>query len=444
MTRRARTSPAPRAHGAIALALWVGGAILAAEEPQKARKDGGSAPVAEPPPAYRGAALPLQARDTASLLARAEEHIAAGDWARGFAVLDEVLSRVTAPRGRKIARARPAETEPEDDEAEQVDVGPGGQPGLKPKDPDVEPADEVHSRDGILFVPVADHARRRLSELPPEARAVYRSTYEAPAREALNRAKSLPLARAFAELRRTAERYPLTIAGAEAWSALSERLLGAGRPAEAARALEARLEVSGDDPGQRATVLAQLAVAFLLARQPDAARRALDAVLHDHPDTMVQIRGESIRGKDLSVHPFFRALLAGVERNAAAAGAEPAWVSEGGAFDHAAYPARTEEVPSLGSRARWTYPSSGAAAGEAQAQGFAARGVSYGQTAYTRIGNEVIAIDTRSGKRLWAAPAGTPEPMRAELTGPLWWPELPVRRLLDRGTPAGVLDGRWI
>jgi outer membrane protein assembly factor BamB len=422
MTRRSRAClgipqapPGARAlaagKAALAGALLLVPAAEAAEAVKAAPAGAARAAIAEPPAAYRGAALPLQARDTASLLARAEEHIDAGDWARGFSALDEVLSRVTAPRGSRRARARPAGGDGAG--ASAVDDGPPDVPApddpaaAKPKDPDVDPADEMHSRDGILFVPVADHVRRRLAGLSPEARAVYRSTYEAPAREALQRARSLSPARAPAELRRIAERYPLTLAGSEAWAALSERLLGAGRPAEAVRALEARLELPGDAPADRATALARLAVAALVARQPEAARRALDRVLAEHPDAAIQVRGESVPGRDLAVHPLFRGLLA-AERHAAP-GEPPAWVSEGGAFDHASYPARADSLPPLGSRARWTYPAAGAGGDGSPSHGPVTRGVSHGGAVYARVGDEVVAIDAQSGKRIWAAAPGTPE-----------------------------------
>ena len=94
MTRRASTIPAPLTPVALAraAAVWLGSPAAAAEDPA-VRKDVPRAAIAEPPPAYRGAALPLQARDTASLLARAGADIAAGDC--DVEVCDEQLGQKT-------------------------------------------------------------------------------------------------------------------------------------------------------------------------------------------------------------------------------------------------------------------------------------------------------------------------------------------------------------
>ncbi|MBI4606824.1 MAG: PQQ-like beta-propeller repeat protein [Planctomycetes bacterium] len=398
------------------LTLRAGGAL---EEPARERKPAAPGGQVEVPPEHRGAAAPFESSETASEVRRAEEHIASGDWARGLAVLDEVLAAATGPGRPRKLRAPPETKEragPEEAAAGprriaifrgDVPVLPEDEASDQEAEAEIGPGEELVSADGVELAPVAVWARRRLVSLSAEARELYARTYEAPARAALERARGLAGAAALVELRRAADRYPLARAGWEAREALGDRLLDAGRAAEAARAYETRLELPVQDPASRAALLARAAAAHLLAGAPRSAGRALETIARDHPETPVLVRGEAVPGHALAAHAFFHAL----ERRAAevAAGAPPggAWVGPRGTQDGAELPLEAASLPAAGSQALWIVPlapGGGAHAGGAPSGGRpAGRGASIGDTVFARRGAEVIALDAHTGKLRWRA-----------------------------------------
>ncbi len=407
------------------VAFFLGTVAGAAREEEKESSPPPPPAVAKPevPADYKGAALPLESSELDGRLRRAEEHFQVQEWARGLAVLDEVLAGVTAPPGRKktstAKKAKEKEkTDPAAGRARIVGIGrrlplvdaldedleAGGE-----AEADAEPRDAVFSAEGIRFVPVAAAVRRKILELPAEARDIYRRTYEAPAREALEKARGLAPDKIPAALRRVAERYPVTPQGADAWKALGDRLLGAGRPAEAIRALETRLELPFDpaDPVARATVLAQAATAAYLAGASASANRFLDEIARRHSESMIALRGQAVAGRDLKETPSFREMA---RRAAESAARAAGWRTASGTFDHAALPLAAEALPPIGSQARWIYPLIEGAPGKAGGRPIPAlpggHGASFGGSAFVRQGGDIVAIDAPTGKILWRASPG--------------------------------------
>ena len=382
---------------------------------KKDNKDKPRAGKPEVSPEYKGAALPLEAGETASEIRRAEELFSSEDWGRGFAALDQVLERVTGPPGKK---KRPPEAEKKEKKAEETGAdravapapfiqGPWGGPVLsvdEHEETEVGPGEEVWSANGISFLPVAAALRKRLLELPPEAREVYERTYEAPGRAALQKAKALPAAKALHEIERVGARYPLTAAGGEAWSSLAELLLNQGRYGEAARAIEVRLELPMEGDQAKATALAQAATANLLAGAARSAAACLDVLERKYSETSVLVRGEAILGRSLREHPFFRDLL----RRASEPGEAPfLWPSASGSFDHSALNIDGSALPALGSQARWIYSLwPGASGGDERARQPALPGVARGDRVYFRRSSDILALDARSGKVRWTASPG--------------------------------------
>lgn len=362
----------------------------------------------EIPREYRGAAMPLESAETASSLRRAEGHFGAGEWARGLALVDEVLERATSPSptGIPAGRRTPAE-----------EIGGPGLDGTAEEDlaeePELEPGEELYALDGILYHPVPVAVRHRLLELPAEARDLARRTFEPPARAALDKARSLPLEESLPALRRVGERYPLTVSGGQAWVALAERYLGAARPAEAAAAFETRLElpfVTGAP--NRATVLAQAAMCHLLAGAPLSAGRILETLVREHGEEIVPVRGEPVRAGAIGEHPFFRALLRRAEAATGAGqedleGEDFAWLCRRGSFDRAALPLGGDSLPELGSQARWIFDLVGEAARKSpnasQGAGHPGSGISWGDRVYFRRGTSLVALNAHTGKLAWRA-----------------------------------------
>ena len=144
---------------------------------------------------YRSGAVPGEEAELRSRIELARERFKAGEWAAGQTLLDEVLARVASAGYRKqrlldIAR-RHRERESTLAEAEENPSQRIRATGADVIAPQELAGDlrilttEVYSSDHIRYLPIADALRELLLAMPEEARAAYRSTYEAPARQAL-------------------------------------------------------------------------------------------------------------------------------------------------------------------------------------------------------------------------------------------------------------------
>ena len=403
----------------------------------------------ETPREYQGAAQPLDSRDTAGAVSRARVELQAGEWGRGFASLDEVLEKViSAKRARKASPTAPAQAAAgmaaQLAEVNIMGVVPAGGGAAAPaQELEIEPGEEVLSLDGIRFLPVTAAIRALLLDVSPEGRAVYESTYGAPAREALEKARALDPSKGASELRRVAERWPITAAAAAARDLHAARLLASGRPQEAARALEARLELPAS-PAESAAALVHLAMAWELAGAPASANRALERLLREQPEASILVRGEEVAARDLSGHDLFRTLR---ERAKAPGSEGAAWASDGGSFHHAGAPIALERMPPLGSQAAWIHPPPvpGARSGNGnemrivpQAAGLPRQAVSLGRSIFLRSGTDVLALDAWTGKTLWqASPSDLPGGMVVQQGRQLIRLGR-VRQYSDSGAPASL------
>ncbi|MCH2586784.1 MAG: hypothetical protein MK138_18675, partial [Planctomycetes bacterium] len=285
------------------------------------------------------------------------------------------------------------------------------------------PTIEVYSSDHIRYLPIASALRELLLSMPETAQAAYRSTYEAPARQALEAARLVPFASSYGLLRAVAERYPLTRAGREAWERLAERLADSHRLNEAAAALDTRLALPFDtaDPesSTRPELLAQAAVLNLMAGNLESGQRRLDEILTAYPDETVRLRGEARLGNSLADSP----LLKSFREYARTASKPPSqWPAPLGGYDHAGSPGNPEKIPLLGTEARWIHRFRNPASNTARPTGLlrpfainigkigssASRGlhptlqlVSNGENIFVRQANSLLALDSRTGKRSW-------------------------------------------
>lgn len=367
----------------------------------------------EAPPEYRGAAAPLESIELERISRRAEERFQASQWAQGLSTLDEGLALATRSAGKVRRPPLPQKT------PTPAGFGHGPGPllvrrgvrvptrGEVPTVEELEPRETFLTKDGILHVPAARALRDRLLALPEEARSSYHRTYEAPAKEALAEAYGLPPGRAAGELLRIAERYPLTLEAADAWRSAAHRLLGAGRPFEAGRALDSRLALGVDsDRDARATLLALAAAAYFEAGAREQAGSRLDEAARTVPDAIVAIRGEATRGRDLGAHPYFKTFL---ERPETRSKAPLSWPCARGSFDNSGLEHAIDFPDRLGSFARWIRrlsPQKVSLTPRQTTLGSMGRGASLGPLVFFRDEAELVCVNASTGKVRWSARPG--------------------------------------
>jgi outer membrane protein assembly factor BamB len=387
-----------------------------------------------PDPEYQSGSILNERADLKARLRSAEELFGRKEWAQGFGLVDDVLAELSSPEHSKRQRQEAArrqreaakhERERAAEEAARREfdnsgevTGRGPRPAKQPaadevgSDDELTPTVEVYSQDGILYTPVAEASRRIVRALPHEARALYQRSFEAPAREALDRARALPMEAALAELERIGSRYAFTISGQRAIEERAARLADHGRFAEAAGALELRLRLpqpAASEPeggSSRAALLAHAAALHLLAGHPGRGQELLGEVRQRHSETSVAVRGSAVLGADVPRHELF-AGLAGVAAESARAPSR--WPSVSGSYSHGAAALAEEDLPPLGSEARWIHSLREVSRDESRSSG-ASRGtfpalqaVACDGLIFVRKQEALVAIDSRSGKERWHA-----------------------------------------
>ncbi|MBN1442413.1 MAG: PQQ-binding-like beta-propeller repeat protein, partial [Planctomycetes bacterium] len=387
-------------------------------------------------PEYRSGAVPSEPIEVEGRFDRAEDHFSREEWAAGIAAIDEILSEATSPdhwrtaRLRALRRRRAMERAARDRAArgeEGAGEGEGAaaagaddrRAGRGPQRDDEEVSDdelvptvEVYSRDGILYLPVAAAARERLAALPEEARQLYRRTYEAPAERALRSALDLPFAEAVAELRRIAERYPLTDAGTAARREWALRLADGGETLAAAHVLDEGLRSAAArfGPGERPVWLALSSLYHLLAGESREGRLRLETAAEDHSEAAVSVRGRAVLGAALPEHELFVQL----EEAARERSAPPSpWPTALGGYARVAEEISPEMLPPLGTEARWIHSVREPLTPQARQRTATGsypvlQAVAHGDLAIVRSGAKISAIDRRSGKLRWSADPGPP------------------------------------
>lgn len=384
---------------------------------------------------YRSGAVAGEEARVRSEVELARQQFKAREWVGGQTLIDGVLARVTSTDYRKRrlldAARKLREREKPPGKTGQDSAGPGV-PGKLPANtqPTTEdlriPTTEVYSFDHIRYLPLAGAMRELLLSLPDEARAAYRSTYEAPARQALDSARELPFEESYEALRAVGERYPLTRAGREAWERLAGRLADGGRVEDAVAALTIRLSLPFDGAGvpSRQETLAQAAVLNLMAGNMKSGQRYLDEILASYPDHMVQLRGEALLGASLANSPLLKSL---VEYARASAAAPSQWPAPLGGYAHTGAPGSPDKTPLLGTEARWIHlfrNPSATTGSSSRAIGILGRGpiaikggrtsnslyhgahpalqlVSNESNIFFRQGASLVALESRTGKRKW-------------------------------------------
>ena len=130
---------------------------------------------------------------------QARSQFKAKEWVAGQALIDAVLARITSADYRKerllkaARKLRELEKLPaKDKDDERNPAGPPETDNQQASEDLRNPTAEVYSIDQVRYLPLADSMRELLLSLPKEARAAYRSTYDAPARQALEAARKLP------------------------------------------------------------------------------------------------------------------------------------------------------------------------------------------------------------------------------------------------------------
>ena len=383
----------------------------------------------EPGKEYQSGAVPAEEVELRSKIEQAGQRFKAGEWAAGQAMVDEVLAAVTSAdyRKKRLLQAARKQREREKrgagtDKEDRAPPGAKAQPGTDQAESGEDlrvPTVEVYSSDHIRYLPIASALRELLLSMPETARAAYRSTYEAPARQALEAARLVPFDSSYDLLRAVAERYPLTRAGREAWERLAGRLADSHRLNEAAAALDTRLALPFDtaDPesSTRPELLAQATVLNLMAGNLESGQRRLDEILTAYPDETIRLRGEARLGNSLADSP----LLKSFREYARTASKPPSqWPAPLGGYDHTGSPGNPEKTPLLGTEARWIHLSRSAASSTANPKlgtslarrigSPASRGrhpalqlVSNGEYIFVRQANSLLALDSRTGKRSW-------------------------------------------
>ena len=361
----------------------------------------------------------------------ARNQFKAKEWVAGQALIDGVLARITSADYRKerLLKAARKLRELEKLPAKEEQPNPAGKPPANNQQATDDlriPTAEVYSIDQVRYLPLADAMRELLLSLPEEARAAYRSTYDAPARQALEAARKLPFNESHDALRAVAERYPLSRAGREAWERLAGRLADSGRLVEAAATLATRLTLPFDatSSSSRQETLAQAAVLNLMAGNLESGRRYLEEIVSSHPDQLVRLRGEALLGAALADSPLLKSLTEYAKTSAAA---PSQWPAPLGGYEHAGSAGNPEKLPLLGTEARWIHHFSAAstAAGSStssrpvlvrapiainagRSSSSLYRGahpalqlVSNGDNIFFREGTSLVSLETGTGKRKW-------------------------------------------
>ncbi len=380
---------------------------------------------------YRSGAVAGEEAELRREVELARSQFKAKEWVAGQALIDGVLAKLTSAdyRKQRLLKAARKLRELEKLPAKEGPPNPAGKPPANQQQATDDlriPTAEVYSIDQVRYLPVPEAMRELLLALPEEARAAYRATYNAPARQALEAARKLPFNESHEALRAVAERYPLTRAGREAWERLAGRLADSGRLAEAAATLATRLTLPFDSTSSssRQETLAQAAVLNLMAGNMKSGQRHLDEIVSTHPDKLVRLRGEALLGASLADSPLLKS-LAEYARTSSAAPSQ--WAAPLGGYDHSGAAGNPDKLPLLGTEARWIHhfkdPST-ARTSSTSARVILARGpiainagltssalyrgshpalqlVSNGDHIFFRQGTSLVSLGARTGKRKW-------------------------------------------
>ena len=290
--------------------------------------------------------------------------------------------------------------------------------------------DEILARDEDSFVALRDNdyfglketARLMLKDLPPEGRGIYESTFGPVARRLL---KEFNTSGDLRELRRIAQRYFYTPAGHEAALLFAQHEADQGRHLTAALTYQQLLETPEAAARFQPQLSVMAATSWLAAENPARAQRVLESLGEQG------FRNIQLSGRDYPLRASQNGMVDWLVQSVGAPvvkepTSERQWLTARG---NAARNGRTEGgLPHL--RVRWQVrllehhnlenvhdEMAGLMSRQGKSRLPAAAPLAVGDYVITRSAHGLLAIDFRTGKRVWQA-----QPQRASL----------LQQLLDR------------
>lgn len=150
----------------------------------------------------------------------------------------------------------------------------------------VVPTRKATTEVGAVYEPVRVLVHRAIASLPPEGLRAYRVLFDGRAKGIFERARD---SHDISGLREVARHYLLTSFGDDAADLLASRLLDAGDPAGAERALRLILDIVPDSDVPRTTLLTKLAAARVLQGFPEDAARIVQDLKAGRDDLAAEL-----------------------------------------------------------------------------------------------------------------------------------------------------------
>ncbi len=193
-----------------------------------------------------------------------------------------------------------------------------------------DPATTVYSQDGRIYRPARRLCHEMLAGMPTVGLGIYRSLYEAQARELLQRSLNDGDLQG---LQRVYTRYFVTLAAGEAMVALANRSMHEGQYRNAAQIYRDLISVYPDENLRRLNLNPlwcrfRIALCLRMSGEPAAARDVLAQMAADAPRESLRIMGELQPVASLAASPMFD-LAADVAVGTAPQVSRPDWFAQG-------------------------------------------------------------------------------------------------------------------
>lgn len=179
---------------------------------------------------------------------------------------------------------------------------------------DLDATRSVFSPDGRVYRPVRRLCQEILARLPAVGIELYRTRYEVPANELLEKAVREGTANGYQQV---VDRYFVTAAAGKAMQALADLLMHEGRFRAAAQVLRDLVDLYPEDGRKRLGISDpwcrfKIALCLRLAGDAGGAQLAVQDLAQRHPDESLRIAGELHTIRDLPQSDVFAAEVAGI------------------------------------------------------------------------------------------------------------------------------------